>query len=159
LTLEDVLKESPCLVGMGNPARRDDGVGSWIAGRLRENGVPCFDVEDVLENHVYDIARTGNPSVVIMDAVAAGMEPGAVVFGPLRGAGEPAPVSTHKLALGLCGRILEESGKRVYLLGIVPRDLDYGPGLTVEVRRAAESISDLIIGTLKPGGEEVRHAG
>ncbi len=159
MTLEDVLKEAPCLVGIGNPARRDDGVGPWIAGRLRAAGVPCFDVEDVPENYVFELVRSGRPSVVFIDAAAAAAEPATVVFGPLRGAGESAAVSTHKLALGLCGRILEEAGRRVYLLGVVPRDLDFGPGLTDEVRRAAEAICDLVIETLKPGTEEVRHAG
>jgi hydrogenase maturation protease len=159
LILEDVLKDSPCLVGMGNPYRRDDGVGPWIAERLKGLGVPVFNAEDVLENYVYDIAGTDCRNVILMDAVAAGMEPGTVVFGSMDGIGEPASVSTHKAALGLCGRILESSGKRVYLLGIVPRDLDYGPGLTEDVRRAADGISDLIVRTLKQGTEEDRHAG
>ena len=81
--LEDILREGACLVGTGNPLRRDDGVGVWLAERLEGAPIPVFNVEDVPESYVGDIARSGCRNVIIMDAVAAGLEPGAVVFGPI----------------------------------------------------------------------------
>jgi hydrogenase maturation protease len=150
IRLEDVLADGACLVGTGNPWRRDDGVGPWLAEGLKVAGIPVFNAEDVLENHVYDIAREDCRNVVIMDAVAAGLEPGTIVFEPLDGLGEPVGLSTHKLALGLCGKILEAHGKRTYLLGIVPRDLDFGRGLTPEVEKAASGVRDLILRARRP---------
>ncbi len=148
--LEDILRDGACLVGTGNLQRRDDGVGVWLAERLEGASVPVFNVEDVPESYVGDIARTGCRNVIIMDAVAAGLEPGAVVFGPLDELGEQPGLSTHKLALSLCGRFLGAHGQRTYLLGIVPGDIDFGPGLTPEVERAAGEVRDLILRACPP---------
>lgn len=157
IRLEDVLADGACLVGTGNPWRRDDGVGPWLAERLAGSGFDVRNAEDVLENHVYDIARTDCRNVVIMDAVAADFEPGAVVFEPLGELGEPAGLSTHKLALGLCGKILKSHGKRTYLLGIVPSDLDFGHGLTPDVEKAASGVRDLILQARAANHEEYSH--
>jgi hydrogenase maturation protease len=143
--LEDILKEGACLVGIGNPMRRDDGVGVWLAERLEGASWPVFVVEDVPENFVADIARSEWRNVVFIDAVAADLEPGAIIFGDLTELGEQQGLSTHKLALSLCGRYLEAYGKRAFLLGIVPGDLDFGGGLTPEVERAAARVRDLIL--------------
>lgn len=157
MRLEDVLADGACLVGLGNPWRRDDGVGPWLAESLAGSGYLVFNVEDVLENHVFDIAGTGVRNVIIMDAAAADLEPGAVFFEPLDGLEEPVGASTHKLALGLCGRILEAHGKRAFLLGIVPADLDFGRGLTPEVATAASGVRDLILRARAANHEEYLH--
>jgi hydrogenase 3 maturation protease len=148
--LEDILREGACLVGTGNPLRRDDGVGVWLAERLEGAAAAVFNVEDVPESYVGEIARTGCRNVVIMDAVDAGLEPGTVVFGPLNELGERPGLSTHKLALSLCGRYLEAHGQRTFLLGIVPGDLDFGAGLTPAVERAAGEVRDLILRACPP---------
>ncbi len=157
IALEDVLADGACLVGMGNPWRRDDGVGPWLAESLAGSRFEVRNVEDILESYVYDIARTDCRNVVIMDAVAADLEPGAVVFEPLDGLGEPAGPSTHKLALGLCRKIFEAHGKRTYLLGIVPRDLDFGRGLTPDVAKAASGVLDLILRARAANHKEYVH--
>ena len=153
--LEDILGEGACFVGVGNTLRRDDGVGVRLAERLGASSLPVFIVEDVPENFVAEIGRGAWPNVVFMDAVAAGLEPGAVVFGELAELGEPSGLSTHKLALSLCGRYLEAHGKRSFLLGIVPGDLEFGEGLTPEVGRAAAEVAGLILKTSAPPHGEV----
>ncbi|MCK7478170.1 MAG: hydrogenase maturation protease [Candidatus Moduliflexus flocculans] len=64
-----------CLVGVGNPLRRDDGVGPWIVAALREaaagTGLALVDAQDVPENFVPAIARGEARNVVFVDAVAA----------------------------------------------------------------------------------------
>jgi len=148
--LEDILREGACLVGAGNPMRRDDGVGVWLAERLRGASVQVFNAEDVPESYLGDIARTGCRNVIFMDAVDAGLEPGAVVFGPMEELGERPGLSTHKLSLSLCGRYLGANGQQTFLLGIVPGDIDFGPGLTTPVERAAGEVRDLILRTCAP---------
>ena len=148
----DLLREPACLVGVGNPMRRDDGVGPWIAGAIREAAsgtrLLVIDAQDVPENFVHVIARADCRNVVFVDAVAAEGVPGTVVFGPLAEFAEAAGLSTHKLALSFSGRYLEAAGKRVFLIGIVPDDLEFGEGLTAEVERAAVSLRDLILRAL-----------
>lgn len=148
--LEDILREGACLVGTGNPLRRDDGVGVWLAERLRRAAVPVLNAEDIPEAYVADIVRTGCRNVVIMDAVAAGLEPGTVVFGPLEEFEESPGLSTHKLSLSLCGRFLGAHGQRTFLLGIAPADIDFGAGLTPAVERAAARVRDRILGAWAP---------
>jgi len=157
IELESILKEGACLVGVGNSFRRDDGVGPWLARNLEHSGFEVVDAGDVLENHVFDIARGGARNVILMDAVSADLDPGSIVFEPLDAVGEPEGPSTHKLALGLCGRILESEGKRTFLLGIVPRDLEFGTGLSEDVARAASEVRDIILRARTATYEENLH--
>ena len=159
--LADLLREPTCLVGVGNPLRRDDGVGPWIVGAVREaaagTGLALVDAQDVPENFVPTIARGDARNVVFVDAAAADGPPGTVVFGLLAGFAEAEGFSTHKLALSLSGKFLEAAGKKAYLLGIVPGDIDFGEGFTPEVERAAASVRDAILGALAQNRLENRH--
>ncbi len=140
------LREPTCLVGVGNPLRRDDGVGPWIIGAVREGlagtNVSTVDAQDVPENFVHALARAECRNVIFIDAVAAPGPPGSIVFGPLAEFPEAESFSTHKLALSFSGRFLESAGKTVFLLGIVPSDLAFGAGLTPPVARTAKAIRD-----------------
>ena len=159
--LAEILREGACLVGLGNPYRRDDGVGPWIAEAVRtaegRSPLRVFNVEDVLENFVFRIAETDCRNVVIVDAAAAEGEPGTVVFGPLGDFAASESVSTHKPALELSGKILESAGKSVFLLGVVPEDLGYGPGLTQKVQESAVRLRDLVLRAAGQAGEENAH--
>lgn len=129
--------------------RRDDGVGPWVVRAVQAAGsgtnLRIIDAQDVPENFVHVIARADCPNVVFVDAVAAEGAPGTIVFGPLDEFAEAGSFSTHKLALSFSCRFLEAAGKRVFLLGIVPADLEFGVGLTSEVEQAAASLRDLIL--------------
>jgi hydrogenase 3 maturation protease len=149
-----ILREPTCLVGVGNPLRRDDGVGPWIAAAVRDASAGTWlgvvDAQDVPENFVPAIARSDCRNVVFVDAVAAEGPPGTTVFGPLADFPEADGFSTHKLALSLSRKFLEAAGKTVYLLGIVPADLEFGEGLTPEVARTAAALRDHILGAIAP---------
>ena len=161
LRLADVLRGPACLVGVGNPLRRDDGVGPWIVAALRGTAAAAalelVDAQDVPENFVPAIARGAARNVVFVDAVAAEGEPGTVVFGRLADLAEAESFSTHKMALSLSGKYLAAAGKEAFLLGIVPADLDFGEGLTPAVARAAAGVRDAVLGALAPARPEDRH--
>lgn len=149
-----VLRGPTCLVGVGNPLRRDDGAGPWVVGAVREavsgTRLSVVDAQSVPENFVHVVARADCRNVVFIDAVAAEGPPGTVVFGPLAEFPEAESFSTHKLALSFCGRFLEDAGKRVFLLGVVPADLEFGEGMTPEVESAAAAVRDVILGAIAP---------
>lgn len=150
-SLRQVLAEKTMLVGIGNPLRGDDGVGPYIVELVRRRGasprLEFLNVEDVPENFVFRLAAAEARNVVFVDAVIAGAaHEGTVLFAPLAEfdeLGETA--STHKLALKLSGRVLEAAGKRVYLLGVVPKTTAVGAKLTPEVRRTALRLGRLIV--------------
>jgi len=159
--LAGILRDPTCLVGVGNPLRRDDGAGPWIIAAVGEASagtcLTLVDAQDVPENFVPAIARGEARNVVFVDAVAAEGEPGTVLFGPLADFAEAGSFSTHKLALSLSGKFLEAAGKSVFLLGIVPGDIDFGEGLTPAVAEAAAALRDLILRSCDQDRLEKRH--
>ena len=103
-----------------------------------------MNVEDIIESYVFKIAELDCENVLIIDAVKSTTSPGSIIFGRLTKCGEALnDYSTHKLSLTLCGKILEESGKKTYLLGVEAGDTDFGQravGGRETERRSAERI-------------------
>lgn len=150
--LQRILSEKTCIVGVGNFLRNDDAVGAIIADRLEKESseldrVSVINVEDVIENHVFQIADGDAKNVLMIDAVQSyGAEPGSVVLGKLDDleAAANGGFSTHKLALSTAGSILKHYGKEVYLLGIVPANTDYGTEVSKEILDSAEIVIDMV---------------
>jgi hydrogenase maturation protease len=158
--LQDILRDRPCLVGTGNADRQDDAVGIRIVEEVRRlagDALPTVNAEDVIENHVFAIAETDCRSIVIVDAVAADLEPGSVVFGPLEEFPEAGGMSSHKPSLAMCAKIFAGSGKRSYLLGVVPARLDFGRELSAEVAAAANQLIEIVVGTITGAHKEIPH--
>jgi hydrogenase 3 maturation protease len=148
-TIEEILREKSCIVGVGNYLKRDDAAGLLIVDGLRERGasgpVVLMNVEEVPENYVYQIADLDCDHVIVVDAVESGGEIGSVIFGRLLELEEEAgDYSTHKLSLAMTARILEGCGKKVWLLGIQVEDTDFGAGLSDRVNESVCLIRDLI---------------
>ena len=161
-SLERLARGRTCIVGMGNTIRRDDAVGVYIAERVRggavSGGVTVVNAEDVIENYVWQIAGGDAENVIIIDAVRSGAEAGSVLFGRLHEFDELiGNHSTHKLALRLSGRVIEERDKKAWLLGIEVLDTDYGTGLTDRVKKSADMISDLLLRYFNSEQKEPRY--
>ncbi|MBN2079309.1 MAG: hydrogenase maturation protease [Spirochaetes bacterium] len=157
--MERLARSRTCFVGMGNPLMRDDAVGIHVVEGLRErcrsDFVTALNVEDVIENHVCAIADGDAEHVVIVDAVQSGAGPGSVLFGRLGEFNEViGNLSTHKLSLLLSGKMLESHGKTVWLLGIEAHDVDFGTGLTDEVRRSADTLLDVLLSYINSDHKE-----
>ncbi len=148
--IERLARERTCFVGMGNPLLGDDAVGLHVVDGIRERGrsdcVTALNVEDVIENHVCVIADGESDHVIIVDALQSGADAGSVIFGRLNEFDEIINnFSTHKLSLLLSGKMLEAHGKKVWLLGIEARDIEFGTGLSEEVRKSADIILDVLL--------------
>ncbi|MBC7362753.1 MAG: hydrogenase maturation protease [Candidatus Aminicenantes bacterium] len=147
--LREVLREKTCFVGIGNKMRGDDGFGPYVIERLRENAVfpenQLLTVEDVPENYAFPISRQEVSNVVFLDAVILNAPAGTVIFGPLAEFEEIGQIaSTHKLSLRLTARVIEETGKKVFLLGVVPSSLEFGQELSSEIKDVSDEVVDLI---------------
>ena len=142
-----------CIVGMGNYQKRDDAAGLFVVDELtklvRSDTVTIMNVEDVLENYVFKIAGLECENVIIVDAIESSAEVGSVLFGRLHEIQEIINnYSTHKLALTLSGKILEDHDKKVWLLGIEVRDTDFGTGLSDAVKESACLIRDIFLSNI-----------
>src|SRR5208337_2162163 len=158
--IEKLAREKTCIVGMGNYLKKDDEAGLFVVDELMDRPVPgsitLMNVEDVLENYVYKIAGLDCENVLIIDAVESDSEAGSVLFGRLKDFNETVNAcSTHKSALALSGKILEEHHKKVWLLGIEARDTDFGRGMTDKVGKSACFIRDILFKNITCGQKEL----
>jgi hydrogenase maturation protease len=147
--LQDLLRRSTCVVGVGNPLRRDDGAGVYLVRRLNRcapaAGLLFLNAEDVIENHVVQMAEMPVQNILLVDAVATGSPPGSVVFSRLPGPlSLPDSLSTHRLSFSLTAEFLAHYGKQTFLLGIEAADTDYGHGLSDAVRQTADRLCGLL---------------
>lgn len=148
-----LLKMKTCLVGVGNYLKNDDALGLYIIDEI-EKHVSCdhitlMNVEDVIESYVFRIAGLDCENVILIDAVQSGHTAGSVIFGKLDDFQSLADnFSTHKLSLKMSGKILQKQGKNVYLLGVVPEDIEFGNEISPEIKKSADILKDFIIDSL-----------
>ena len=136
------------LVGVGNPMRADDGVGSKIIEllqkRLLEN-VMLINAETVPEAFTGKVEKYKPTHVMLIDAAnfrgqvgEARLITGAQIGGQA--------LSTHSLPLSLFISYIEKSiDVLVILLGIQPKTIDFDMPMSREIEEAAVSIADTLI--------------
>ena len=132
------------IVGVGNPLRRDDGVGIVVAGRLAR--------EFPRGNHGQILVRVApltpertlsrvppNHGLLILDAVETGAEPGALVCATLNDTNYSF-FATHNIPLRLIPALADRLDK-VYIAGVAPESVEFGEGLTDRVSAAADILA------------------
>jgi len=144
-SLQQILTGRTCLVGIGNKLRGDDGVGLYFIESIKLKGFfppdNLLTVEDVPENYAFPLAQKAVENVIFIDAVLFNAPAGTVIFGPLTELEEVSQVvSTHKLSLRLTAQLLEKTGKKVFLLGIVPETTGFGQELTPQIKKIADEL-------------------
>ncbi len=137
--LERRLKGKVAIVGVGNPMWGDDGAGPALIQRLEgKTAALLVDGGDAPETYWGTIAASRPQSILIIDAVAWGGEPGSVALLERVQEGGSA-LSTHRVPLNLFLDLLrEETGAHVSVLGIQPKDLSFAGAMSPEVQRTVE---------------------
>ena len=143
----------PCVFGIGNPSRRDDGVGVWVARALAARLDDRADVR-VLGDDGFALvdALAGTRAALLVDAVQSGAAPGTVhrfdaLAGPL-----PAALlrcSTHVLGVAEAvelARALGQLPEWLEVYGIEGADFGIGEGLSPPVAAAAAALVDELAG-------------
>ncbi len=141
------------VIGVGNPFRRDDGVGPAVAERLRAQRLPGVrlavsdgDAATLIE--LWDGARLA----VVVDALRTEpATPGRIhrfsVIAPPPSNGRTA--GSHTMDFGEAvelARVLDRLPHRLVLFGVEAGDLGFGPGLTPAVAAAAGRVAAKIVG-------------
>ncbi len=142
------LGEGPIAVlGVGSSMRSDDAAGLRAAaklGKLRLPGLVALEAETAPENLTAELRRISPSHLLIVDSADMGEVPGSVRLIEPDEAGASAP-GTHGLSLGLlAGYLARELGCSVTIVGIQPRSLEHGGGLSAEVERAVEEVVNAI---------------
>ena len=136
------------LVGVGNPMRADDGVGSKIIELLQERrleNVMLINAETMPEAFTGKVEKYKPTHVMLIDAANFRGQVGEtrLITGAQIGG---QALSTHSLPLSLFISYLENSiDVPVILLGIQPKTIDFDMPMSQEIEEAAVSIADTLI--------------
>lgn len=135
-TIEEMFEGKTVIVGIGNVLRGDDGLGSYLVERLQKKlDVPCINAESSLDRYVGKIARERPDTVLLIDAVHLGEEPGAFEIIKAEDVVDT-KTSTHDLTPRSATDILKRriDGK-VYLLGVQPANLQLGEPISRKIKK------------------------
>jgi hydrogenase 3 maturation protease len=147
---KELLKPLPgsltLIISIGNALRGDDGVGHYIAEKLKTGikNLTVIDASDQPEN-IIDSAISLKPArTIFIDAANfEGQSGEARIINP--DTINDAIFSTHTFPLQIIAKIIaEDTRASVYLIGIQPKNLDFGEGLSEEVQKTADEIISAI---------------
>ena len=116
------------VIGVGNPYRRDDGVGPAVINRLRDRAPASVRLDE----------SDGEPSQLLelwCRAVSVG-----------------SPASSHRVDLGdavALALAVDRMPATLVIYGIEVTDTTYGPGLTPAVETAADAVATAILERLQ----------
>ena len=132
--------ERVVLAGIGNPLRKDDFVGVKIVR----------DLENKVSRNVFLIECETVPThILLIDASLLGLEHSSVRFIEANQMPSQVPVLTHALPLQLfCEYLTKMTHAKIALLAIQPKDTDFGEGMTPEIEKTAEYLTNLLLKTL-----------
>ena len=134
----------PLIIGVGNTYRRDDGVGPWVAARLRDRGFPT--VEASGEGAGLIDLWSAADTVIVIDAMRSAGATGSIRRFDARDAEIPAGLfaySSHLFGLAEAismARELDRLPRRLLVYGIEGEDFGAGEDLSPPVRIAAEKL-------------------
>ncbi len=148
-------KEQPprLILGVGNLLLRDEGVGVHVISALRDRELPddvelwdggttSFDLLDTL---------AGRRQVIIIDTVRTGSEPGTIFrFTPEDiSASREQVTSLHQVGLletlNIAEHLLDSAPEEVIILGIEPKEIDWGLELSAEIEAAVPKVVELVM--------------
>lgn len=135
------------VLGVGNPARGDDGAGREVARRLLACDAPGLLARET-SGELADVCEAcrGHDDVVIVDA-AAGPRPGRVLRFDAAAAALPARstrASTHGVGVAEAVELLRALGRlprRLTVYAVAGRDFSHGRRLSPAVARAVDRLA------------------
>jgi hydrogenase maturation protease len=138
------------VLGVGNPLRRDDAAGWWLASRLEVLAIPCVDIRCVQQLQVEMAETWGHyDRVVVLDAAVSG---GAGLHRlPPAEATTPAP--SHALSPGAVqalSQTLFDHTPEVWVCAIPATDFSFGPDPSPAVQAALDVALSQLRDLLQP---------
>lgn len=144
----------PLVVGVGNPFRRDDGVGPAVVAALDggcEADLAVLDGEPARLLEAWD----GRHLVIVVDAVRTGAEPGTLhrlVIGADALPAAPSGGGTHGAGVAeavAMATVLDRLPARIVVVGVEASDLREGPGLSGPVEAAVDAARRRVVEELE----------
>jgi len=138
------LKGKVVILGIGNTLRSDDGIGSILASRLKDK-VSClvYDAGQSPENYLGKVVSEKPDSVVIIDAVDFGGQPGEFRIIDAKSLKTANLFSTHNASILLTINYLQSNLKLdIIILIIQPKSIAFGDTLSPEIAKTLDKLED-----------------
>ena len=135
------------VVGVGNVLKGDDGAGPALVALLasRSAAFPIVDASEVPENYGGWVAKQGLDVAIFVDAVDFGGTAGEWRVIPFEDLMHSAS-STHRLSLHFLIHYLTEQWKgEPVLVGVQPKSLKLGEGLSPEVEAGVRELAEVLL--------------
>ena len=146
---ERIASKNVLLLGVGNRAHGDDGIGSYLVRRLQKKiGIPVIDAGEMPEKSLASIEASGADLVLIVDAADMGVSAGEISLlelDELRTMG----VSTHTANLPLLFKIIPKQKRPCALLIAVQPGAISGNVLSSEAHNALDGLEHLFLQLFK----------
>ncbi|MCG3119753.1 MAG: hypothetical protein ALAOOOJD_02264 [bacterium] len=146
------------IIGIGNEYRGDDGVGLWVARRLRETlSAPVTIIEQSGEGAALLEAWKDFQNVILIDAVHSGAAPGTIFRFEAHQQAIPTQFfhySTHAFSVAEAielARALRQLPARLVIYGIEGKNFAAGIELSPEVDKMTPEVIDRIIQEIQSG--------
>ena len=144
------------VIGIGNPLRGDDGIGPAAVEWVRREPLP--DDIQILDGGEASLGLVGlmedADRVVLVDAAEMGAEPGAVRVFDLSEvllAEEGVDICVHSARTASAIRLAASLGclpRELKFVGVQPKQMGWGIGLSPEVSRALPTVAKAVLGIL-----------
>jgi hydrogenase 3 maturation protease len=139
------------ILGIGNDLRSDDGLGPYIIEKLSIDNprVMIENVGSVPEGFARPLAEFGAERVIMVDAADMLKPPGHIELVTKDRIGG-INISTHSMPLSFLMMYLEqETGGKTILIGIQPKSIQFGEGLTPEIQEVVDNTISILERVLK----------
>jgi hydrogenase 3 maturation protease len=141
------------VLGVGNAMKGDDGVGPHVAALLSgqpilvdsslTSTVQSIDCGTTPENYTAVVRRLRPGLLVIVDAAEMGLQAGECRIIPPDRAGALG-LSTHSMPLSLFVSYVRDLASKIVLVGVQPRSMVFGEGLSPEATAACELLVEVM---------------
>ena len=126
---------------IGNRDGGDDGVGPYIADKLKDDFI-VIDCGVVPENYTSIVKQNNPENLIIIDAIEMGLAPGEIRIVPKEKIGVM-HISTHGIPISVLINYISQYVKNIILIGVQPKAMS--GIMNQEVIKGA----DLLIGLLR----------
>jgi hydrogenase 3 maturation protease len=144
----DKLKGKVLILGIGNLLKRDDGIGPHFVRKfeVRSPKSETIDAGSAPENYTGKIRQLKPDTLVIVDAVDFGEKPGNIRIVEEEKI-KTQSLSTHSISLKTFIDFIKADlpDLKVVLVGIQPKEVNFGEGLSPEVEKAVDELCTSLV--------------
>jgi len=144
--LKDIIKGKVIIIGIGNIIRGDDGFGPLLVEKIKDEvEVMCLDGGTAPENYLGKIAKENPDTVLIVDAVHLGRNPGEYEI--LKGEDiARCGFTTHDISPAMfMDYLTKETEANIYMLGVQPQGIEFGSEMSQELKVVLDQLAGNIL--------------